>query len=142
MPSRDAAREKAIVLAKLALEKKAERPVILDVRNQSNFCDYFVILSGESTVQVRAIFDTIRDKAPKHDIAVYHTEDDQESRWLLIDCADVVVHVFLAEERNYYDLEYLWKKAKKVPFAARIARAKRPGAVRKRIRGARRLNHA
>jgi ribosome-associated protein len=116
MPKKDKAREKARKFVQWSLEKKARHPLILDVRKNSNFCDYFVILSGESGVQVRAIYNALIDKASRDGLSIAHSEDDAEDRWLLIDCLDVIVHIFLEEERKYYDLEYLWRKAKHVRF--------------------------
>ncbi len=125
MPHKDAAREKALKLARWASEKKALRPVVLDVRRNSGFCDYFVIVSGESTTQVRAIYNALIDKASLEHLSVAHREDDHESHWLLIDCIDVVVHIFLEEERKYYDLEYLWRKARRVSSSAVMRRKRR-----------------
>jgi len=132
MLRKNTARENAVRFVRWALEKKALRPVVLDVRRDSNFCDYFVILSGESGVQVRAIYNALIDNASLEHLSVEHTEDDGENRWLLIDCIDVVVHVFLEEERKYYDLEYLWKKARRVPLAGITARKRVSGKARKK----------
>ena len=116
MPKKDTAKAKALQIVRFALEKKAINPLILDLRKLSNFCDYFVIVSGDSAVQTRAIYKNILDGSAKNRLGVSHKEDDPESRWLLIDYSDVLVHVFLSKERSYFDLEYLWKKAKKVPI--------------------------
>lgn len=124
----DTARHKAVALVECALEKKAVHPVILDVRKQTNLCDFFVIVSGESTVQVRAIYDHIVETAKTRAIGIAHREDDESNRWLLVDCDDVIVHIFLEEERKYYDLEYLWKKAKKVV----LSRGKKKPAVKRK----------
>lgn len=132
MRRRDTAQENALRFVRWALEKKALRPVVLDVRRHSNFCDYFVILSGESGVQVRAIYNALIDKASLEHLPVAHTEGGGENRWLLIDCTDVMVHIFLEEERKYYDLEYLWKKAGRVPLAGITARRRISGKTRKR----------
>jgi ribosome-associated protein len=112
---KDSALEAAKRVVVFAGEKKALKPVILDVRKEVNYCDYFVIVSGDSTVQVRALYNHIIGRAKEEQIPIAHREDDVEDRWLLIDLSDVIVHVFLEEERAYYDLEYLWKKARKIP---------------------------
>lgn len=107
-------RQKAIKILEFALNKKAQKPVILDLRRVSNLCDYFVICSGDSPLQVRAIYEEVVRLAKKNSIDIHHTEEDQLSHWLLIDFFDVVLHIFLEEVRNFYGIEHLWKEAKKV----------------------------
>jgi len=137
MNKKNSALETAKRVVVFAGEKKALKPVILDIRKEANYCDYFVILSGDSTVQVRALYNHIIGRAKEENIFIAHREDDSEDRWLLIDLGDVIVHIFLEEERAYYDLEYLWKKARKIPGgtggATRLVRKKPAPAERKRI---------
>lgn len=104
-------KDKAFRLVSMALEKKADNPVVLEVGGLSNFCDYFVICSGHSAVHVRAIFEGIVRLAKKEEFGTFHREDDKTSEWLLIDFFDVVMHIFSEEKRRYYDLEHLWREA-------------------------------
>lgn len=97
-----------------ALEKKANDPVILDVRDFSGICDYFVICSADTERQTKAIYETIAKKCSKEKISISHSELDQECKWILIDLFDVIVHIFVDEAREFYNLEYLWKSANKV----------------------------
>ncbi len=87
---------------------------MLDVRKISGICDYFVICSGNSTRQVKAISADVLRKSKKDKIRVKHCEDDNEGLWILIDFFDVILHIFLDETRKLYDLEYLWSSAKKI----------------------------
>jgi len=73
--------------------------------------DYFVIASGATDRQVRAIGEAIEDELREAGVKPMRREGEQQSRWLLLDFADIVVHVFTDEERAYYELERLWKDA-------------------------------
>ena len=97
-----------------AHEKKAENLIVLDLRPSDAFTDYFVICSGRSTRQVKAIVDGIekRLKAIGHRPA--HVEGYQAGEWVLIDCFDFVVHVFTPATRDFYSLERLWGNAVRV----------------------------
>jgi len=114
-----AGREKALAIARLALDKKAVSPVILEMGEITSFTDYFVICSGESTTHVRTIAEYILEKlageggpAPLKPIGV---EGLRNARWVLLDFNDVVVHVFLPETRDFYQLEKLWLDAPRIP---------------------------
>ena len=110
----DPIKEKVLKLVKLALEKQAHQPMVLDVRGMSSVCDYFVICSGETGRQVQAIGDNILKHSREAGFTVHHKEIDEGSNWFLIDMFDVVVHIFTDEARKYYNLEYLWREAKAV----------------------------
>ena len=108
------------VLAALhaASEKKALEPVILDLREIASFTDYFVIVSGANSRQVRTIAEAVeeeltRDAGPKP----LRVEGLNDLTWVLIDYGDIVVHVFLDETRHYYELERLWSDVPRVAWA-------------------------
>jgi ribosome-associated protein len=82
----------------------------------SSVCDYFVIASGTSTTHVRAIADNIERRLKEKGQRVWHTEGEREALWVLLDCGDVVVHVFLDQTRRFYDLERLWADAPQTRF--------------------------
>jgi ribosome-associated protein len=79
--------------------------------------DFFVICSGVSDVQVKAITDSVLEGCAKSKIGIYHIEGYEMSRWVLIDLVDVVVHVFQPEVRAYYQLERLWGDAPQETFS-------------------------
>jgi ribosome-associated protein len=99
-------------IAELTLEKKAEEVVIMDLREITSITDYFVICSGDSDIQVRAICDHITEQLEKENIKVWHIEGYQTLNWVLMDLVDVVIHIFRPEVREFYALEKLWGDAK------------------------------
>lgn len=103
----------ALRCAQAALTKKAEEVVILEVKKLTDMTDYFVICSGRSDVQVRAIADAIDELLKKEKIKIHHIEGYEWATWILIDLCDVVIHIFYEETRKLYDLENLWGDAKK-----------------------------
>ena len=97
-----------MAIARAASDKKALDIVTLDMRRIPSVSDYFVIASGSSTTQVRAISDNIADVLKDKGERVWHIEGAGEALWVLLDCGDVVAHVFLEETRRFYALEELW----------------------------------
>ena len=97
--------------AELALERKAHDVVVLDLRGISSATDYFVIASGRSDVQVKAIADHVVDELKKEKVRPEHAEGLRGARWVLLDYVDFVVHVFHPEARFFYQLENLWGDA-------------------------------
>ena len=95
----------------LALERKASDVVVLDLRGISTATDYFVIASGNSDVQVKAIADHVRDELKKDSVRPEHLEGLRGGRWVLMDYVDFVVHVFHPQAREFYQLERLWGDA-------------------------------
>ena len=85
--------------------------VILDTQGVCSFTDYFVICTGESTRQVKAIVDAISESLKKEKVLPMHEEGTADSGWVLLDFGDVVVHVFGSVARDYYKLEQLWQNA-------------------------------
>jgi ribosome-associated protein len=107
-------REIAVRAAKAALKKKAVDLVVLDLTGLTIIADYFVICSGESTTQVKAVAEFIAQEFSKKGIKLLGEEGMDYSHWVLLDYGDVIVHVFEKETREYYELEKLWMDAKTV----------------------------
>jgi len=99
-----------------AEDKKAKNIVVLDIGDISFVSDYFIICSGNSSTQVKAIADNIEERLEEQGVSLLRKEGMAEARWVLLDYGDFVFHVFLEEERNYYNLERLWGDAKVVDF--------------------------
>ena len=101
--------------AQSAADNKGQNVVILDLRDQTVIFDYFVIATGSSQRQLRAMSDAIDDVLQKE---LGHprlgTEGYQDSKWILLDYGSILVHLFDATSRQYYALEDLWAGAKKV----------------------------
>ena len=94
-----------------ALEKKAKDLVILNVKEISAFADYFIICSGTSDRQVRSIAAAIQENLKTADILPLGVEGEAAGQWVLMDYDDVIIHIFLAPVRTFYDLERLWSEA-------------------------------
>ncbi len=101
----------AYLAGKLALDKKAADVRILDLRRLSTICDFFVICSASVEIHAKAIADSIIENLEKRGIRAWHHEGYQACRWILLDYVDVVVHIFLDDVRDFYELEKLWGDA-------------------------------
>jgi ribosome-associated protein len=93
------------------LTKKAEDVVLLDLRGRSDVCDFFVVCTGLSDIQTRALARAVTTGLEALGQEPLHTEGLREGRWILLDYVDVIVHCFLAEVRQYYLLERFWGDA-------------------------------
>jgi ribosome-associated protein len=98
-------------MAKAASDKKAHDIVILDVQGMSMITDHFLICSANSTTQVKAIADNIEKKLEEQGVKLLHKEGYREGRWILLDYGICVAHVFVEEDREFYNLERLWSDA-------------------------------
>jgi len=93
-------------------DKKAQDITILDLREVSSVTDYFVICTGSSSTQTKAIADNIEEKIEKdHNLRLLRREGYQHATWILLDYGSVVGHVFKPEERDFYNIERLWGDA-------------------------------
>ncbi|MGZ5354651.1 MAG: ribosome silencing factor [Actinomycetota bacterium] len=110
----DESREAAVAAARAAAAKQAEGVAILDVHGLIVITDYFVICSGSTERQVKTIVEEVERSLRDLDRKPIRREGETEGRWVLLDYVDVVVHVFADEERDYYDLERLWRDAPRV----------------------------
>ena len=102
----------AYKIANLGLEKKGKQIVIEDLRELGGVTDFFVIITGDSEPQLKAISEHILRTLRDDQIHIYHKEGFQSMSWILLDYIDVVVHIFRGETREYYGLERLWGDAK------------------------------
>ncbi len=103
--------ELAQKITDLALEKKGKQIVKIDIKNLTDYADYFVIVTGESGLQIKAIVDYIEDELAKEGIRAFSKEGYEYQRWVLLDYIDVVVHVFNHEAREFYGIERLYADA-------------------------------
>jgi ribosome-associated protein len=98
----------------LASDKQAEDVVLLDIRKATSYTDFIVICSAESDRQLDAIQGEIYDTLKKESVIPYRSEGSSESGWILMDYLGVVVHIFSAQLRNYYNLETVYDKASRL----------------------------
>jgi len=94
-----------------ASDKQAGDIVLLDTRTVCSFADYFVICNGDTSRQIRAIFEEVEHTLKKQGVLPLHHEGTVDSGWLLLDYGDVIVHIFATVEREYYQLDKLWSEA-------------------------------
>ena len=104
----------ALEAAKLAQEHNCTDITVLDLRGKSPATDYFVIATGTSNRQIRTVADEISELARKNGRQRFGRAGYEQGRWVLLDFVDVVIHLFDAEYRDYYDLELLWGDAEKL----------------------------
>jgi ribosome-associated protein len=112
----DLARELALVAANAAADKLATDIVLIDVSERLVITDVFVIATGNNERQVEAIVDEVEEKLREAGVKPLRREGRRDGRWVLLDYADIVVHVQHAEERMYYALERLWKDCPTIDF--------------------------
>src|SRR5216684_2034852 len=111
-------------------EKRAEEITVLELEKAAGaFTDYFVVCSGTNPRQIQAIADEVEERLRKADLRPAHVEGYKKAEWVLLDYVDFVVHVFSEKARKYYDLERLWKSAKRLEPAGLAAATTRKRAA-------------
>jgi ribosome-associated protein len=110
-------KELAILSARAMDQRKGSKITILKVEDLSTLTDYFVVGTGSSRVQTQAMADNIEDEIKKAaGLRPSRIEGLQEGRWILMDYGQVIIHIFLEDERNFYNLERLWADAPALPM--------------------------
>ena len=109
----------ALDIAEAADDKKASDIILLKVSEVSFLTDYFVIATGFSTTQVKAICDLIEEQIEaKYQLSPLRIQGKNDGRWIVIDYGEVIAHIFMQEEREYYNLEAFWGHAERIEFSA------------------------
>lgn len=109
------AKKMALVAYDAMDDKKAEELCVLEIGEVTSIADFFIIGSGNSSSQVEAIVDNVKEKLYKEcEAEPKRVEGSRNSGWVLLDYGDVVIHVFSKEDRLYYDLERIWRDGKKI----------------------------
>src|SRR5688572_30287820 len=111
-----AARQFAIDAARHAANTRCTNVVVLDLTGLSPVCDFFVIATGTSARQMRTVADEINELAEQRKFSPMSSSGYEGESWILVDCVDVVVHIFNAQTRGYYDLDNLWGDAKPIDW--------------------------
>jgi ribosome-associated protein len=108
----------ALTIAQAADDRKGNDITVLHVADVSYLADYFVVITGFSSVQVRAIARSIEDKVETDwQQLPLRIEGQAEGNWVLIDYGDVIAHIFMPKEREFYNLEAFWSHAEQVKFS-------------------------
>lgn len=102
--------------AQAAQDKKAVDLALLDLKGVASFTDYFLICSGTSSRQIQAISDEIELQLGRDGLRPLHVEGYNQGEWVLLDYVDFVVHIFGERARQFYDLERLWRVARRLPI--------------------------
>jgi ribosome-associated protein len=106
-------------------DKQADNVTVLELEKDSGaFTDYFVMCSGSNSRQIQAIADAVDERLEALGMRVTHAEGYKQAEWVLLDYVDFVVHVFSEKARQFYDLERLWKSAKRLEPAELMAKPK------------------
>jgi ribosome-associated protein len=101
-----------------AADKKAIELTVLDLRGVATFTDFFIISTGANKRQMQAISDEVVDRLKRRGSPAARVEGYQAAEWILVDYGDFIVHVFDEKARRFYDLEYLWREAKRLDISA------------------------
>ena len=110
--------DKALLLTRAALDKKAGDLVVLDVHAHTSIAEYFVVCSGRSDRQVQSIAQGLQEDAARAGVRPYAVEGVQRGHWVLMDFSDVIVHIFYQPMRQFYDLDGLWSHAPQAKLPA------------------------
>ena len=116
----EALEETVLTAIRTAEDKKAVNTLVLDLREIASFTDYFIITNGTNVRQVQAISDGIQEELKKIKTRAYRIEGYNTGEWILMDFGDFVVHIFDKVARDFYDLQRLWRDARKVQIPSEI----------------------
>jgi ribosome-associated protein len=122
---KDALKQQVLQAISACQEKKAEEITVLELEKGSGaFTDYFVVCSGTNPRQIQAISNEVEERLETAGLRPTHVEGYRQAEWVLLDYVDFVVHIFSDKARKYYDLERLWKSAKRLAPAELAGTAK------------------
>lgn len=106
----------ACFAARLVADSRFEQVIVIDVRGQCQVTDFFVIATGTSDRQLASVAADVKELAKQEDQGLFRSHAGDGSGWVVVDCIDVVAHLFTAEQRAYYDLESLWGDGKVIDW--------------------------
>jgi len=125
---KDDTKKRVILCVNAALEKKAKNIIILNMQKVTSFADYSIVCSGTSDRQVQSIAQAIEENMKKNGFLPLGIEGEKTAQWILMDYADIIVHVFYEPVRDLYDMERLWSDAPRMEIdndAERITRLRK-----------------
>jgi len=125
---KDDTKKRVILCVNAALEKKAKNIIILNMQKVTSFADYSIVCSGTSDRQVQSIAQAIEENMKKNGFLPLGIEGERTAQWILMDYADIIVHVFYEPVRDFYDMERLWSDAPRMEIdndADRITRLRK-----------------
>ncbi len=110
----DTSREMARSACHALSEKKAEELRVIEISEISPLADYFIIATGTNSSQIQAMVDAVEEELAKTGHNPKQIEGNRNSTWILMDYSDIIVHIFLKEDRLFYDLEKIWTDGRKI----------------------------
>ena len=123
MPTKNSLKQQVHEAILACQDKQADQVTILELEKDSGaFTDYFVMCSGTNPRQIQAIADAVDERLEQGGMRVTHREGYKQAEWVLLDYVDFVVHIFSEKARQFYDLERLWKSAKRIEPAEFMAK--------------------
>ncbi len=102
------AKEQVLALCEVLYDKKAQDIIAIHVEDKTIIADWFIICSGRAVPQVKALCEEVEEKAPGFDLTLRRKEGYAEGRWIVLDFSNILVHLFIPDERKYYNMERLW----------------------------------
>ena len=104
-------RDTILSLCKILYDKKGMDIRAIEVKDKTIIADWFIICSGRSATQIKSLCDEVEKKAPELGLDLRRCEGYDQGRWIVMDFADILVHIFHPEERKYYNMERLWDES-------------------------------
>lgn len=102
------AKEQVLSICRLLYDKKAQDIIAIDVEDKTILAEWFIICSGKTSTQVKALCDEAEEKSKELGLTILRTEGYQHARWIVLDFGNILLHIFHADERKYYNMERLW----------------------------------
>ncbi len=102
------AKEQVLALCEVLYDKKAQDIIAIHVEDKTIIADWFIICSGRAVPQVKALCEEVEEKAPGFELTLRRKEGYAEGRWIVLDFSNILVHLFIPDERKYYNMERLW----------------------------------
>ena len=101
-------KDKIKILTEALINKKANHVMYIDIKAKTTIADGFIIASGSSSTQVKALYDEIKEKCEEHTLNIRAAEGYDSARWIIIDVEGIMVHIFYYKDREFYNIERLW----------------------------------
>ncbi len=101
-------KDKIKILTEALIDKKAHQVMYIDIKKKTTIADGFIIASGNSSTQVKALYDEIKEKCAKNNLNIRASEGYDSAHWIIVDVEGIMVHIFYHKDREFYNIERLW----------------------------------
>jgi len=101
-------KDKIKILTEALINKKANQVMYIDIQSKTTIADGFIIASGNSSTQVKALYDEITEKCDENDLSIRASEGYDSAHWIIVDVEGIMVHIFYYKDREFYNIERLW----------------------------------